>query len=330
MESKARDRSFSAPKDDRPILDGCVSAGVIILGDKNVLEDVCAKYNSSDKSKLEADHADKLCCLSYDLVKRFPTENETHPYMESLVTTTMKERADKYSRRWGYGRDFVLDHCIRNKQFDDKIPDTLSFLCQIVVPNSTSARKYPNIDLTVITGKTSSNHGDKSTIDTAIRETREETGLYISEYLPNGNPGIFHSGYQWRMRRTYNAENLPYNFKLEGIEVFILIVADGDLTFPDSKPKKLINKTRSSPDLFSSDEDKMPTRHRQFQDRPALRPFPSKASPILVQYSPLKPISQWSLKKQSARPKKIPIEPYSPYSDRDFNPFDVFVDDVQS
>lgn len=227
----SKSKSFSY---DRAVFGGCITAGAVIICNQDDLSTVCDNYNKYDRHELAKDCPSKICGLSYDLVKKFPKEIETNPNLKPLVTDEMKAEANKHSNRWRYGHDFIFDHCIKQETFDQKIADNLHLMCQIVIPNRRWAFKYPNIDLTNITGKTSKKLGDRNILETLARETEEELGLRINEYLPNGKSGILHPNYQYRMRKHYKMMNLPYDFKIAGhgdasTQVFVLVVDKNDL-----------------------------------------------------------------------------------------------------
>lgn len=228
------ERSLSDLTNDRLVFKGISTVGVMIICTRGELAEACDNYNNYDRRGLANDSPFKICGLSYDLVKKFPEEVETNPLLKSLMTDEMKAEAKKHSRRWEYGKDFIFRHCIDTKLLDHKIADNFHLLCQIVIPSKDWVHKYPNIDLTNITGKTSRRLGDCNIIDTLIRETREELGIQLSEYRPNGKLGILHAGYQYQMRKKYNMLDLIYDFKIggggSGTHVFVLVVDSGDLT----------------------------------------------------------------------------------------------------
>ncbi len=207
---------------NRVEFDGCITAAAIIIGTTKHLQAVCENYKTIDKSQLEHDRAETLCCMTPELIRKFRTQNESHPQMRNLVTEKMKRTAKLHSRDWEYGLDFVLDHFVKNSCIEKHLTDQLGVLCQIVVPSAESARKFPNIDLTVITGKTGA--VDKSMKDTITREVLEETGLNIEKVIA--------SSYQQEARKNLGVQNMPDGFKLGVTRVFVLVVNDGDLLVP--------------------------------------------------------------------------------------------------
>jgi hypothetical protein len=218
----------------RPAFKGCNTAGAIFISKIDGFTEICKIYNSCDKSKLSHDHPYSLCSLPFNSIKRFPQEAETDPLFKSLVTDEIKAEAKKHVGRVNFGLDFIYRHCIQTKSLGEKyLGENFHLLCQLVVPNAISAYKYNSIDLTGISGKTDSILGDTNILKTLIRETQEEIGLKIGEYLPNGKPGILHPSYQLKMRQKYNVKNLPYDLQIGehgyATQLFILVIEEDDI-----------------------------------------------------------------------------------------------------
>lgn len=221
-----RQRSFSESR--RPSFHGCITAGAVFISDKKFTE-VCQKFNNSPKNNLAHDKPELLCSLTFSEIKKFPDEAETNLVFKDFISNEMKNEAKKNTGDVKYGLDFIYRHCIMAKTFDH-INENFHFLCQIAVPKQD--RKYRKIDLTGLSGKTD-RYFDKNIMQTLIRETREELGLNLSEYLPSGKLGILHPGYQLKQRKRHNCIKLPYDFMIgeygSQARIFVLMVDEKDL-----------------------------------------------------------------------------------------------------
>lgn len=198
-----KSQSESILLNQRKVLNGRITASIMLVCQIDGLIDICDDYNRSDRSMLFDDRPYKICGLTMKQVRRFPfTESN---FLTHHITPEMEDLAKNYSSNYRFGRDFIIENSLRHGRFTN-MPDNLGLLCEIVIPNGD--KKYPNIDLTTVTEKTEDT--DKDIIYTAKRGMLEEVGINLFSTV---GKKIFHPVYQENYRKKYYP-GLPYNFSI--------------------------------------------------------------------------------------------------------------------
>jgi hypothetical protein len=187
--------------ENRGITGNIVTSGAIVMGPLKLISSIAAKYNAltreEKRQKFHKDYPRILHALSVSEIKKFV---DRAPGDYSLVPERLRRRAYKKQKDYGFGLDFVFEHCLDHGVVLRDIPPGYGVLCGIALPNG--SRKYPNVDLVNFTEKTESwdesmevvnpvsakkphlsndSFFDEPIVNTMARGLLEEFGLDISK-----------------------------------------------------------------------------------------------------------------------------------------------------